>query len=120
MFLYMLIFMAYYSSRWLPRNQRLKLCQLVNAVFTAIVLVPQLYVMGRTESSRYCRQPLLNNLTAFIALSFIALGFSVVFTLIDPVPQSLWAFYYVFGLLSFGQGLCTAILTLTATACVSK
>ncbi|XP_041818329.1 uncharacterized protein LOC121624603 isoform X2 [Chelmon rostratus] len=96
MFLYMLIFMAYHSSRWIPRNQRLKL----------------------PKSSRYCRQPLLNNLSASIALSFIASGFSVIFTLIEPVPQSLWASYHVFGLLTCGQGLCTAILTLTAAACV--
>ncbi|XP_035796755.2 uncharacterized protein LOC118469152 [Amphiprion ocellaris] len=116
MLLYMLVFMAYHSSRWIPRNQRLKF-QIVNAVFTAVVLVPQLYVMGRPKSSRYCRQPLLNNLSASIALSFIASGFSVIFTLMDPVPQSLWAAYHVFGLLSCGQGLCTAILTLTAAAC---
>ncbi|XP_045932328.1 uncharacterized protein LOC123987444 isoform X3 [Micropterus dolomieu] len=95
MFLYMLIFMAYHGSRWMPRNQRLKL----------------------PKSSRYCRQPLLNNLSASIAFSFVASGFSVIFTLIDPVPQSLWASYHVFGLLTCGHGLCTAILTLTAAAC---
>ncbi|XP_071351737.1 uncharacterized protein [Trachinotus anak] len=116
MFLYMLIFMAYHSSRWIPRHKRLKF-QILNAVFMAIVLVPQLYVLTRPKSSRYCRQPLMNNLSASIALSFIASGFSVIFTLLDPVPQSLWASYHVFGLLSCGQGLCTAILTLTAAAC---
>ncbi|XP_032370427.1 probable intracellular septation protein A [Etheostoma spectabile] len=116
MFLYMLIFMAYHSSRWIPRNQRLKF-QIVNAVFTALVLVPQFYIMGRPKSSRYCKQPLLNNLSASIALSFIASGFSVIFTLIDPVPQSLWASFHVFGLLTCGQGLCTTILTLTAAPC---
>ncbi|XP_036955647.1 uncharacterized protein LOC119020451 [Acanthopagrus latus] len=117
MFLYMLIYVAYHSSRWIPRSQRLKF-QIVNAVFTVLVLAPQFYVLGRPKSSRYCRHPLLNNLSASIALSFIASGFSVVFTLIDPVPQSLWASYHVFGLLSCGHGLCTTILTLTAAACV--
>ncbi|AWP02662.1 Protein LZIC [Scophthalmus maximus] len=118
MFLYMLIFMAYHGSRWIPRNKRLKF-QILNAVFIAVVLVPQFYVLTRPKSSRYCRQPLLNNLSASIALSFIASGFSVIFTLLDPVPQSLWASYHVFGLLSCGQGLCTAILTLTAAACAN-
>lgn len=47
-------------------------------------------------------------------------GFAVIFTLTDPVHQSLWAAYHVFGLLSCGQGLCTTILTLTAAACVRK
>ncbi|XP_037346911.2 uncharacterized protein LOC119230053 isoform X1 [Pungitius pungitius] len=116
MFLYMLIFMAYHSSRWIPRKQRVKF-QIVNAVFVALVLVPQFYVMGRPKSSRYCGQPLLNNLAASIALSFIASGLSVLFTLMDPVPQSLWACCHVFGLLTCGQGLCTAVLTLTAAAC---
>lgn len=44
----------------------------------------------------------------------------MIFTLTDPVHQSLWAAYHVFGLLSCGQGLCTTILTLTAAACVRK
>ncbi|KAA8593347.1 hypothetical protein FQN60_009463 [Etheostoma spectabile] len=34
--------------------------------------------MGRPKSSRYCKQPLLNNLSASIALSFIASGFFMV------------------------------------------
>ncbi|KAM4588297.1 uncharacterized protein PAE49_002795 isoform 1-T1 [Odontesthes bonariensis] len=113
--------------------------QIVNAVFTVVVLAPQLYVMGRPKSSRYCGQPLLNNMSAFVALTVIAAGesyqstsrsikrsirtrsllsgFSVIFTSIDPVPQSLWAAYHVFGLLSCGHGLCTAILTITASEC---
>ncbi|XP_059184856.1 uncharacterized protein LOC131968130 [Centropristis striata] len=116
MFLYMFILMAYHSSRWIPRSQRIKF-QIVNGVFAAVVLVPQLYVLGRPRSWRYCKQPLLNNLSASIASSFIASGFSVIFTLIDPVPQSLWASYHMFGLLTCVQGLCTVILTLSAAAC---
>ncbi|XP_065811132.1 uncharacterized protein [Labrus bergylta] len=116
MFLYMLIYMAYHSSRWIPRSKRLKF-QIVNVVFTALVLVPQFVILGSPKSSRYCNQPLLNNLSASIALSFIAAGFSVIFTLTDPVPQSLWASYHVFGLLTCGHGLSTAVLTLTAASC---
>ncbi|XP_063330553.1 uncharacterized protein LOC134627964 [Pelmatolapia mariae] len=116
MFLYLLVFMAYHSSRWIPKNQRLRF-QLLNVLFITIVLVPQFYVMGRPKSSRYCRQPLLNNLSASVALSLMASGFAVIFTLTDPVPQSLWTAYHVFGLLSCGQGLCTTTLTLTAAAC---
>ncbi|CAB1314654.1 unnamed protein product [Coregonus sp. 'balchen'] len=89
---YALVNMAYHTSRWLPRDQRLKL----------------------PKSSRYCQQPLLNNLTAFIVLSFMA---TVTFTLIDPVPQCFRAAYHGFGLVSFGQGLCTIALTLTAQQC---
>lgn len=42
------------------------------------------------------------------------------FTLLEPVPQGLWASYHLFGLLSFGQGLSTTIVTLSAAACVRK
>ncbi|KAM9758484.1 uncharacterized protein ACNS7B_005465 isoform 2-T2 [Menidia menidia] len=89
----------------------------VNAVFATVVLVPQLYVMGRPKSSRFCGQPLLNNLSASVAFSLVAAGFSVALTLMDPVPQSLWAACHAFGLLSCGHGLCTAILTITASEC---
>ncbi|XP_054640178.1 uncharacterized protein LOC129186191 [Dunckerocampus dactyliophorus] len=152
MFLYVLVLMAFHSSRWMPRNQRLKF-QIINVAFTSLVVVPQLYVIARPKSSRYCKQPLVNNLSASIALSLIAsgqndasthfnaihyvlirhicdaisantrsypppVGFSVVFTLVETVPQGLWASYHVFGLLSFGHGACSTILTLTAAACV--
>ncbi|XP_033823158.1 uncharacterized protein LOC117371566 [Periophthalmus magnuspinnatus] len=86
-------------------------------MFTTLVLGPQVYVLIRPKSSRYCREPLLNNLSASIILSCIATGFSVVFTLLDPVPLSVWRCYYMFGLLSFGHGLSTVILTSTASSC---
>ncbi|XP_042180164.1 uncharacterized protein LOC121846784 [Oncorhynchus tshawytscha] len=113
---YALVYMAYHTSRWLPRNERLKF-QIINAVFVALVLIPQLFVLTRPKSSRYCQQPLLNNLTAFIIMSFMSTGFAVTFTLIDPVPQSFRAAYHGFGLVSFVQGLCTIVLTLTAQQC---
>ncbi|XP_059925075.1 uncharacterized protein LOC132470452 isoform X2 [Gadus macrocephalus] len=116
MFHYMLVYLMHYTSRRIPSNERLKF-QTVNAICLAFVLVPQFYVMGRPKSSRYCQQPLLNNLSAFLAMSIIASGFSVLLTVLEPVPVSFRAAYHVFGLLSFGQGLCTTILTLTATAC---
>ncbi|KAM3620955.1 uncharacterized protein V6R79_004058 [Siganus canaliculatus] len=52
MFLYMLVFMAYHSSRWIPRTQRLKF-QIVNAVFTVLVLVPQLYILASRFSFQH-------------------------------------------------------------------
>ncbi|XP_030231401.1 uncharacterized protein LOC115557604 isoform X3 [Gadus morhua] len=98
MFHYMLVYLMHYTSRRIPSNERLKL----------------------PKSSRYCQQPLLNNLSASLAMSIIASGFSVLLTVLEPVPVSFRAAYHVFGLLSFGQGLCTTILTLTATSCVSQ
>ncbi|XP_061730600.1 uncharacterized protein LOC133535109 isoform X2 [Nerophis ophidion] len=102
----------------MPRKQRLNF-QIINVLFTALVVVPQLYVIARPKSSRYCKQPLVNNMSASIALSLIASGFSVVFTLTETVPQGLWASFQVFGLLSLGHTVCSAILTLTASACAA-
>ncbi|CAB1353394.1 unnamed protein product, partial [Coregonus sp. 'balchen'] len=82
----------------------------------------------RPKSSPYCQQRFLNNLTAFIVLSFMATScfvntfliaisysFAVTFMLIDPVPQSFRAAYHWFGLVYFGQGLCT--INLPAQQC---
>lgn len=45
-------------------------------------------------------------------------GFAVALTLIDPVPQSFSVAFHLFGVISFAQGLCTALLTLLAADCV--
>ncbi|XP_035243450.1 uncharacterized protein LOC118210984 [Anguilla anguilla] len=113
---YCLVHMAYHLSRWLPKRQRLKF-QIITAIFVMLVLPPQLYVLTRPKSSRYCQQPLLNNLACFIMLSLVATGFAVVFTLLDPVPQAFKAAFHVFGVVSFAEGLCTTVLTATATTC---
>ncbi|KAK1796437.1 hypothetical protein P4O66_009490, partial [Electrophorus voltai] len=99
MFHHFLVHAAFQSSRWFPRNQRLKL----------------------PKSSRYCDKPLLNNLIALIVFSFMATGgLAVTLTLTDPVPKSIRAAYHTFGVLSFTQGLCTIILTYNAPQCVSE
>ncbi|XP_036386608.1 uncharacterized protein LOC118778917 [Megalops cyprinoides] len=94
---YCLVHTAYHLSRRLPKHRRLKL----------------------PRSSRYCQQPLLNNLACFIMLSLVATGFAVVVTLLDPVPQSFKAAFHVFGVVSFTEGLCTTALTATAANCLA-
>lgn len=145
MFLYTLVFMAYRSSRWIPRSRRLKLSVLLwfslyfclnhlrktSFISSGVVIFDCVFfifnfllqpncecpVHGRRaaspvvrlgevtgtqatrsqvicvetwslwcyfpffffffcspKSSRYCRQPLLNNMSASVALSFIASG----------------------------------------------
>ncbi|XP_042563777.1 uncharacterized protein LOC122132917 [Clupea harengus] len=116
MFHHFLAHVAFLSSRWLPRDQRLRF-QVILVTFVVVVLTPQLYVLTRPRSSRFCHQPLLNNLIVFIILSFMATGFAVALTLIDPVPQSFSVAFHLFGVISFAQGLCTALLTLLAADC---
>ncbi|KAK7915986.1 hypothetical protein WMY93_011747 [Mugilogobius chulae] len=73
--------------------------------------------LDKTKVFQILQTASLNNLTVSIVLSCIAAGFSVLFTLLEPVPLTVWRGFYVFGLLSFGQGLSTVILTSTAASC---
>ncbi|XP_034155601.1 uncharacterized protein LOC117596078 [Pangasianodon hypophthalmus] len=116
MFHHFLLHAAFQSSRWLPRNQRLKF-QIVLFIFVVLFLTPQVYILTRPKSSRYCEKPLLNNLIALIVFSVMATGLAVTLTLTDPVPKSIRAAYHTFGVLSFTQGLCTIILTFNAPQC---
>ncbi|NP_001353333.1 uncharacterized protein isoform X2 [Danio rerio] len=113
-----LVHAAFQTSRWLPKDQRLKF-QVVLFVFVVLFLTPQFYVLSRPKSSRYCEKPLLNNLIVFIVFSFIATGLSIAITLTDPVPKTIRAAFHTFGLFSFIEGLCTVILTLTAPQCAN-
>ncbi|XP_064423873.1 uncharacterized protein LOC135360537 isoform X2 [Latimeria chalumnae] len=92
---YCLAHTAYHLSRWLPKHNRIKL----------------------PKSSRYCKQPLLLNLTCFIVFTFFTIGFTCLLTLQDPVPQGVKAAFHVFGVGSFSVGLSTTVLTATATDC---
>ncbi|XP_058259429.1 uncharacterized protein LOC131361849 [Hemibagrus wyckioides] len=116
MFHHFLVHAAFLSSRWLPRDQRLKF-QIVLFIFVVLFLTPQVYILTRPKSSRYCEKPLLNNLISLIVFSVMATGLAVTLTLTDPVPKSIRSAYHTFGLLSFTQGLCTIILTFKAPQC---
>ncbi|XP_062853514.1 uncharacterized protein LOC134316908 [Trichomycterus rosablanca] len=116
MFHHFLVHAAFQSSRRLPPDQRLRF-QIVLFIFVVLFLTPQIYVLTRPKSSRFCEKPLLNNLIAIIVFSFMATGLAVTLTLTDPVPKSIRAAYHTFGVLSFTQGLCTIFLTFTAHQC---
>eukprot|EP00062_Callorhinchus_milii_P016605 gi/632968072/ref/XP_007900329.1/ PREDICTED: uncharacterized protein LOC103184236 isoform X2 [Callorhinchus milii] len=92
---YCLAHTAYHLSRRLPKRSRLRL----------------------PKSSRYCEQPLLRNLTSFIVLTFLMTGFTVVLTLMDPVPREVKVAFHVFGVASFAQGMLTIAFTVTAPEC---
>ncbi|KFO31582.1 Protein LZIC [Fukomys damarensis] len=77
----------------------------------------QVFVLLRPQSSRYCSQPLLTNLVGSIVLTFFAIGLTVLLTQLEPVPAALKALLSVFGVGSFGEGVCTVVLTVLATDC---
>lgn len=48
----------------------------------------------------------------------VRLGFTVLLTQMEPVPQALKRMFSVFGMGSLGEGVCTVVLTVLATDCV--
>ncbi|KAM5248726.1 uncharacterized protein ACOB6Z_010943 [Ctenodactylus gundi] len=101
---------------WLPRSHRLRLqVTLLLSGITALAL--QLYVLYRPRSSQYCSQPLLPNLVGNIILTFFTTGLTVLLTHLEPVPRLLKGVFFVFGVGSFGEGVCTVVLTVLAKDC---
>ncbi|XP_038629220.1 uncharacterized protein LOC119950667 isoform X2 [Scyliorhinus canicula] len=94
---YCLAHLAYHFSRQLPKRSRAKL----------------------PKSSRYCGQPLLVNLTSFIIFTFIMTGFTVILTLMDPIPNEVKVAFHVYGVGSFAQGIATTAFTVPASQCAN-
>ncbi|XP_078413925.1 uncharacterized protein LOC144690370 isoform X2 [Cetorhinus maximus] len=94
---YCLTHLAYHFSRQLPKRNRAKL----------------------PKSSRYCSQPLLINLTSFIIFTFIMTGFTVLLTLMDPVPNEVKVAFHVYGVGSFAQGIAMTAFTAAASQCAN-
>ncbi|KAF6344841.1 hypothetical protein mRhiFer1_010219 [Rhinolophus ferrumequinum] len=107
---------AYHLHCWLPRSHQLRL-QVTVFLFGITTLALQFYVLLRPRSSRYCSQPLLTNLVGNIIFTFFTIGFTVLLPQMDPVPQALKRMFSVFGVGSFGEGVCTVVLTVLATDC---
>ncbi|XP_039611434.1 protein LZIC isoform X1 [Polypterus senegalus] len=113
---YCLAFTALHVSRWLPKQNRLQFLVVV-FLFLVIILAPQIYVLLRPASSRFCQQPLLNNLVCSIVFTFFTTGFSVVLSVTDPIPQEVAAAFHVFAVASFGAGVTTTVFTARALPC---
>ncbi|XP_051895033.1 uncharacterized protein LOC127583283 [Pristis pectinata] len=115
---YCLAHIAYHFSRQLPKRNRAKF-QILLVLLVTIFLSPQLFVLVRPRSSRYCDQPLLHNLTTFIIFTFLMTGFTFLLTLMDPMPCELKAAFHTFGVGSFLQGVLTTAFTIAAPQCVN-
>ncbi|KAM5270478.1 uncharacterized protein RBU33_020281 [Hipposideros larvatus] len=107
---------AYHLHCWLPRSHQPRL-QVTVFLLGITTLALQFYVLLRPTSSRYCNQPLLTNLVGNIIFTFFTIGFTVLLTQMEPVPQALRRMFSGFGVGSFGEGVCTIVLTVLATDC---
>ncbi|XP_072333996.1 uncharacterized protein [Scyliorhinus torazame] len=115
---YWLAHLAYHFSRQLPKRSRTKF-EILVVLMVTIFLLPQIFVLLRPKSSRYCVQPLLVNLTSFIIFTFIMTGFTVVLTLMDPIPNEVKVAFHVYGVGSFAQGIATTAFTVAASQCAN-
>ncbi|XP_077167153.1 uncharacterized protein LOC143824133 isoform X3 [Paroedura picta] len=88
---------AYHFSRWLPKHHRLRL----------------------PRSSRYCGQPLLYNLVGSIVFTFFTVGLALLLVRVEPLTGELKIVFAIFGMGSFVEGICTAILTSLAAPCAN-
>ncbi|KAF6109858.1 hypothetical protein HJG60_011049 [Phyllostomus discolor] len=107
---------AYHAHRALPPSHRRRLRVTVSLLGIAALLL-QFYVLLRPSSSQYCSQPLLNNLVGSIVFTYFTIGFSVLLTHMEPAPRALKRMFSVFGVGSFGEGVCTVVLTALAADC---
>lgn len=107
---------AYHLTRWFPRNNRIKIRILI-LIFTLAVLFPQFFVLTRDHSVRYCGQHLFDMLIASIIFTFFMIGFTFLFTLMDPVPREVKLAFHVFGLITFVFGVILTVFTAQADEC---
>ncbi|XP_077167152.1 uncharacterized protein LOC143824133 isoform X2 [Paroedura picta] len=109
---------AYHFSRWLPKHHRLRL-QAALVILGLSALFLQIYVLLRPRSSRYCGQPLLYNLVGSIVFTFFTVGLALLLVRVEPLTGELKIVFAIFGMGSFVEGICTAILTSLAAPCAN-
>ncbi|XP_062505094.1 uncharacterized protein LOC134181840 isoform X2 [Corticium candelabrum] len=97
MWQYLWVHCVYHLARWFPRNDRRKI-RLLLFFFSSALLVPLFIVLLLDQSTRYCSGNLFNLCVASICFTVCMIGFSFLFTLMDPVPWQasfVPALYYV-------------------------
>ncbi|XP_029332263.1 uncharacterized protein LOC115030877 [Mus caroli] len=110
-----LVHTAYHLHCWLPRSHRLS--QVTVLLLGISTLTLQFYVLLRPRSSRFCSQPLLANLVGSMVFTLLTLGLFVLLTQTELAPLALRTALVVFGVASFGEGVCSGLLTLLASDC---
>ncbi|XP_071841363.1 uncharacterized protein [Apostichopus japonicus] len=106
----------YHLIRWFPKNNRLKIRILI-LLLSVGFLLPQFYVLLVEQSSRYCGQHLFGLLIASIVVTFVMLGFTFLFVLMDPIPFEVKFAFNCYGGLTCILGVLFIILSSLATEC---
>ncbi|XP_071945980.1 uncharacterized protein [Antedon mediterranea] len=116
MWWYTFAHVVYHLIRWFPKNNRLKI-RIVIVLFSFGLLFPQLFVLSREHSTRYCGQHLFDFLIVSIVFTFFMIGFSFIFSLMDPVPWEVKLAFHIFGVIAFVMGLTLTVFASLAVDC---
>lgn len=95
---------SYHLVRWFPRDNRKKI-NVVLAIFTIGLLVPQFIVLAHKHSTRWCPAHLFELLIVSIVFTFICLGFCFLFMIMNPVPRPVKVAFHIFGIVCFVETL---------------
>ncbi|XP_033642087.1 uncharacterized protein LOC117302306 [Asterias rubens] len=107
---------VFHFIRWFPKDNRVKV-RVIIILFSFALLFPQLFVLTRDHSSRYCGQHLFDQLIVSIVFTFCMIAFTIIFTLMDPVPFEVKVMFHIFGGMGFILGLVLSIFTSMAVEC---
>ncbi|ELU08082.1 hypothetical protein CAPTEDRAFT_185569 [Capitella teleta] len=107
---------VYHLTRWFPRNNRVKI-RVVILIFTFALLVPQGFIMAQPDTSHFCGQHLLEFLIVAVVFTFCMIGFSFLFTTMDPVPWEIKLAFHIFGGITFIVGVTNTFFTAYAGDC---
>lgn len=91
--------MVYHCARLCSRNRTRK-CPLATLLIfiTVITLAPQLWIIYiRDFYIMFCPFPIYNLVVASVVFTIFMIGFSVIFSIMEPVHQSVKYAFHVFG-----------------------
>ncbi|XP_064642898.1 uncharacterized protein LOC135497110 [Lineus longissimus] len=106
---------VYHLMRWFPRNNRVK-ARVVVILFTLALLVPQFVILFQPHTGRYCGGHLLELLITGVVLSFLMAGFSIIFSIMDPVANQIKIAFHVSGVINLLYLVSCTVLFFTKSA----
>lgn len=116
MWYYFMAHVAYHFTRWFPKDGRCGV-RLFLVCISLLFLIPQFIVLVNPTTGRYCDQPLLNLLVTSIGMTFAMIGFTFLFTAMEPVPWKLKIGFHFFGFFSMLVGLIQFGITVDSGHC---
>ncbi|XP_046851189.1 uncharacterized protein LOC124444618 isoform X2 [Xenia sp. Carnegie-2017] len=116
MWFYFMSHVAYHLTRWFPKDDRQRI-RITLVLLSLIFIVPQVYVLMLDKTTRYCDQPLLEIAVASLIFTFGMIAFTILFTMMEPVPWQLKIAFHFFGFASFLMGLVQFGSTMSSNDC---